>query len=824
MRALWVVGLVVVIGCKQTAPVPVASAPRVAKSPAAPAAPDERDLLWALAPEGATLGLVVSPHGVAMLERGAVAVQELLGSSPDFASIHGELMRGLLRVLGSMNPTLTGFGMIHDQGFAVFVVDDDQLALVLPVGDRDRFLAAMHGSKGADGDVVGSWVCKTLNGRYVCVQRRGVLGKLGRGGLDAMRRIAGARGDIEVAGRGFLEPLSQSIIAAAELQRGAVIVRGTLGGVARPVVDALGVPGRPRDDAAAAAGFGVADLSPMRTMVPPVAVAPGVTLVDLLRSFAGPITYVTGAGTSDPGIRIPLRDAAPARAFVEHCAELRPLAWIGATVHDGACRVPISGTSIAFEGWIDGMELRIANRAAAKASSIAPSPLARELAQGQWSGAVFGRGSYLDLRQARSQLPPLPPLLEGLLRVWPLLSELGVGIRKDGDSVHFLFGARTVWSNPDDVLHQLLAISYDDMLSGKAVQIGESIATAAPSSPFAQDFHAGTAGFVGLGAAIGWIAGSAVPAWTDHVKRTRYTPAEVHLGDVAIDAPGGKPTPEFPLVAARAALKTTIFMAADPTPAPDPPRDLLVKTHYRRGGDDLVAYETPPRPGARRPAIIWITGGFDWGIDATLWKPAPRNNDQTVTALRRSEIVVMFPALRGFNGNRGKPECFLGEIDDILAAAEHLAKRPDVDPARIYLGGHSTGGTMVLLAAASTDRFRAIFAFGPVSDPRRYGDSGCLPEGKPVAEYRARAPVHWVGSIVTPTLVIEGEKSGNVEEFPVLQEHASRAVTFVAVPGSDHFTVLAPATEALARAILADTGPKVSIKLDVAAIARGVEK
>jgi len=186
--------------------------------------------------------------------------------------------------------------------------------------------------------------------------------------------------------------------------------------------------------------------------------------------------------------------------------------------------------------------------------------------------------------------------------------------------------------------------------------------------------------------------------------------------------------------------------------------------------------------------------------------------------------VVMFPALRGFSGNRGKPECFLGEVDDILAAAEHLANRPDVDPARIYLGGHSTGGTLVLLAAASTHRFRAVFAFGPVSDPRQYGASGCLPGGKPESEYVARAPVRWIGSIVTPTLVIEGEYSGNAEEFPALQKHASRVVKFVAIAGADHFSVLAPATEALARAILADTGPKVSITLDIAAIARGVEK
>ena len=44
-----------------------------------------------------------------------------------------------------------------------------------------------------------------------------------------------------------------------------------------------------------------------------------------------------------------------------------------------------------------------------------------------------------------------------------------------------------------------------------------------------------------------------------------------------------------------------------------------------------------------------------------------------------------------------------------------------VDPDQIYLGGHSTGGTLALLVAESTDRFRAIFSFGPVANMRNYG-------------------------------------------------------------------------------------------------------
>ncbi len=71
----------------------------------------------------------------------------------------------------------------------------------------------------------------------------------------------------------------------------------------------------------------------------------------------------------------------------------------------------------------------------------------------------------------------------------------------------------------------------------------------------------------------------------------------------------------------------------------------------------------------------------------------------------------MVASLRGGNDNPGQKQGFAGEIDDVVAAGDFLAQQPYVDPAPV--GGHSTGGTMVLLTAAASDRFRAVFAFGP---------------------------------------------------------------------------------------------------------------
>jgi dipeptidyl aminopeptidase/acylaminoacyl peptidase len=281
----------------------------------------------------------------------------------------------------------------------------------------------------------------------------------------------------------------------------------------------------------------------------------------------------------------------------------------------------------------------------------------------------------------------------------------------------------------------------------------------------------------------------------------------------AAPAPAGK---KFALAELRKKLHTNIFGSADKTPAPEPPELLFAKVKYPAPNGLQVAYVSPQRSGdERQPAVIWLHGGFDTGIDADFWKKSPRSNDQTAQAFRNAGLLMMLPSLRGANENPGRAECFLGEVDDVIAALDYLAKRPDVDPKRIYLAGHSTGGTLALLVAASTDRFRAVIAFGPVADVRQYGKSGCMPDNPPDEEVVVRSPMLFMDQIVTPTFVIEGEK-GNADVFPFLQERIKGStVRFVLVPGASHFSVLAPGTEVVAKAIWLDKGP--TSNLDITA-------
>ena len=211
-----------------------------------------------------------------------------------------------------------------------------------------------------------------------------------------------------------------------------------------------------------------------------------------------------------------------------------------------------------------------------------------------------------------------------------------------------------------------------------------------------------------------------------------------------------------------------------------------------------------PGDGLKHPAIVWITGGDNNSI-GDVWSPTDRSNDQSASAFRKAGIVMMFPSQRGGNDNPGKREGFLGEVDDILAATDHLATLAYVDPQRIYLGGHSTGGTMVLMVAASTDRYRAIFSLGPVAAASQYGGNFIYCDPNDETEILLRSPLFWLHSMNSPTYVFEGATGGNWDACKMmLDANTNPKVQFYKIPGHDHFTLIAPLTEKLAEQIVKD--------------------
>lgn len=292
-------------------------------------------------------------------------------------------------------------------------------------------------------------------------------------------------------------------------------------------------------------------------------------------------------------------------------------------------------------------------------------------------------------------------------------------------------------------------------------------------------------------------------------------------------APKRNPPAKRPatLVEVRQNFRTTLLPSQEERiPVPTPPARLFKVVKYPSPVGDLPAYLSVwPDDGKQRPAIIWITGGDCNTIGESAWEEADADNDQSARQYREAGVIMMFPALRGGNDAPGKRETYLGEVDDLLAAAQFLSQQPGVNPQRIYLGGHSTGGTLALLTSECSNRFRAVFAFGPVSNVAGYGQEMLAFNGESEKELIVRAPILWLKDVTSPTFVIEGTSRGNIDDLrEMARKGGSDAVQFLEVRGGTHFSILAPVNRLLAKKILADTDDATPISLTAEELRRAM--
>lgn len=138
----------------------------------------------------------------------------------------------------------------------------------------------------------------------------------------------------------------------------------------------------------------------------------------------------------------------------------------------------------------------------------------------------------------------------------------------------------------------------------------------------------------------------------------------------------------------------------------------------------------------------------------------------------------------------------------MLAAIDHLAGLPYVDPDRIYVGGHSTGGTLALLVAASEAPVAGVVAFGPVPYIMDYGGDFMYADGMDVAEVRLRSPRYWFHTIDAPTWVLEGEDGNHQALLSIDAWNTNGQLRTVVLRGHDHFSPLAGVNERLAAQIV----------------------
>lgn len=252
----------------------------------------------------------------------------------------------------------------------------------------------------------------------------------------------------------------------------------------------------------------------------------------------------------------------------------------------------------------------------------------------------------------------------------------------------------------------------------------------------------------------------------------------------------------------------------DSDPIPDPPNGVFDLVKYPSKVGDLAAYVScDPGDGQKHPMIIWVVGGWGNGIDDFPFTYPEWDNDQTGSAFWQAGILTMYPSFRGGSGNPGYYETLFGEVDDIVSAYEYAASLPYVDKNRIYLGGHSTGGTRVLLAAEYTDKFRAVFGFGAVDRIEKHNQSQFTFDTSIEEEYKMRSPIYWLDNVKTPTFLIEGSDGNSSCLENIEQASKNDNIHCYILDGEDHFSVLAPITQLLAKKIIADTGKETNISI-----------
>ncbi len=177
------------------------------------------------------------------------------------------------------------------------------------------------------------------------------------------------------------------------------------------------------------------------------------------------------------------------------------------------------------------------------------------------------------------------------------------------------------------------------------------------------------------------------------------------------------------------------------------------------GSIELIAWLSDYQPSSQpKPAVLFLHGGNatgdgHWALMKTYWEAG---------------FVVLHPSFRGENGQAGNYSGFYDETADALAAARYLEELPGIDRNRLFIAGHSNGGTLALLAAMAR-KFRAA---APISAGvnswryfHRYSDEMPFDASDP-KEFIMRSSVCFGASLKCPTLLLRGS-----EERPFDADH-----------------------------------------------------
>ncbi len=139
--------------------------------------------------------------------------------------------------------------------------------------------------------------------------------------------------------------------------------------------------------------------------------------------------------------------------------------------------------------------------------------------------------------------------------------------------------------------------------------------------------------------------------------------------------------------------------------------------------------------------------------------------------------------------------------EDVLAAADALAARSDVEPARVGIGGGSYGGFLTAWTTAHTDRFKAALVERAVTNlvtMEATSDIGWFigvqagaTTFTDIDRLRRLSPITHVASVRTPTLVVHSEEDWRCppeqgEQWFAALRRLGVDTQFVRFPGENH--------------------------------------
>ncbi len=204
----------------------------------------------------------------------------------------------------------------------------------------------------------------------------------------------------------------------------------------------------------------------------------------------------------------------------------------------------------------------------------------------------------------------------------------------------------------------------------------------------------------------------------------------------------------------------------------------------------------------RYPMVVVVHGG-----PASAVRPGWPGRGFNLDSLSAKGYFLLFPNPRGSFGQgekftEGNVKDFgYGDFRDILAGVDEVVKTLPVDDQRIGMFGWSYGGYMTMWAVTQTHRFRAAVAGAGLSNWQSYYGENDIDEwmipyfGASVyddpAVYAKSSPMTFIKNVKTPTLILVGERDGEVPE-PQSREfwHALKSMgvetEFVVYAGEGH--------------------------------------